>query len=333
MTTKKDNDKECITLRIMANLLKKGEIINPSAEDFIEYLENKMPNARTVTEIAEKMKQISNPTQEEIFLLKQLFQKHFSFDLSDLNEATYNASTEKDQKRNDEIQLSSEYYISDCTKCIHDFCDDFLDEYCMVLDGKLPVHTFILEYTEVLNGYTLIYNNYIFGNFRISNDNFAINKSLLLSALERKKVVAAILESFGYISLDDTDKCSAKLKKEIFESISSTEPSITMNRNDSSRIAILQIGDINLSDDDTINQYLIMDIDIENLAANMYLSYGEIDIEKVNTSFEYYNNVANILLSRENLNKSAYIGTLDGTDIVRNEDLDFGPAILSSKEL
>ena len=106
-----------------------------------------------------------------------------------------------------------------------------------------------------------------------------------------------------------------------------------MTRNDSSKIAILQIGDINISSDDTLNQYLITDIDIENLAANMYLSYGEIDIEKVNTSFEYYNNVANILLSRENLNKSAYIGALDGTDIIRNNDLDFGPAIFSSKEL
>ena len=328
MATKKDNSKECITLRIMANLLKKGDIINPSAEDFIDYLENKMPNARTITEIAEKMKQISNPTQEELCLLKQLFQKYFSFDLSDLNEATYSYSPEEGKKHN-EILLSSQFRIMDCTDIIH----DFLDEYCMMLDGGLPAHKFILKYTEVVNGYTLVYSNKIFGNFRINTESCIANKSKFLSALKREKIAAALLESFGYISLDDTDKCSAKLKKEIFESISSTEPSITMNRNDSSRIAILQIGDINLSDDDTINQYLIMDIDIENLAANMYLSYGEIDIEKVNTSFEYYNNVANILLSRENLNKSAYIGTLNGTDIVRNEDLDFGPAICSSKEL
>ncbi|MBR3720585.1 MAG: hypothetical protein IKN09_02460 [Clostridia bacterium] len=328
MATKKDNSKECITLRIMANLLKKGDIINPSAEDFIDYLENKMPNARTITEIAEKIKQISNPTQEELCLLKQLFQKYFSFDLSDLNEATYSYSPEEGKKHN-EILLSSQFRIMDCTDIIH----DFLDEYCMMLDGGLPAHKFILKYTEVVNGYTLVYSNKIFGNFRINTESCIANKSKFLSALKREKIAAALLESFGYISLDDTDKCSAKLKKEIFESISSTEPSITMNRNDSSRIAILQIGDINLSDDDTINQYLIMDIDIENLAANMYLSYGEIDIEKVNTSFEYYNNVANILLSRENLNKSAYIGTLNGTDIVRNEDLDFGPAICSSKEL
>ncbi|MBR3720327.1 MAG: hypothetical protein IKN09_01105, partial [Clostridia bacterium] len=182
-----------------------------------------------------------------------------------------------------------------------------------------------------------VYSNKIFGNFRINTESCIANKSKFLSALKREKIAAALLESFGYISLDDTSKCSLKMKNEIFESISNVEPSIIMNRNDSSKVAILKIGEIEISTAksrfETINQYLITDIDIENLTANMYLSYGIIDIESVNLSLEYYNNVANLLLSRDNLNNSAYIGALDDTDIIRNEDLDFGPAILSSKEL
>lgn len=324
-TSEKEQKKECIALRAMANLFQKGSVINQSAEDFLNFIES-MPNAPAILEISEKMKQLDNLSDDEKKLLTDIFQDvHGNNTKSSETSNVLNSAVEE---KHTEIALASNCSIIDCTNDE----EDIMDEYHFILNNSVPTHQFKLTFQQVVEEYSITYTNYVFGNFRIHHED--CNNFGLLKLFERDKIIQAIFETYGFISIDGKE-CTVKLKNKIFDLLVQLQPSLILNRNDFTRVALIKIGEIEISSpkgNEKMDQYLITDIDASNLKNTLYISYGFIDFDKANNSLEYYNDVANTLLSRKNLNDACYIGSIENSEVIRKK-YDFGGAKSIVKEL
>lgn len=209
-----------------------------------------------------------------------------------------------------QVFLSPNLSITDIT----DKEQDIEDEYSFILNIPAKIRRYELKSTETKNGVTVEFSNYIFGNFCIDENSENYNKSQLLNAFSRNLVIEATINCFGFMSInDDENKYSEHLRDEIFQKIKQTQPCVLLTRNDNSKVFILKVGDVKISSKDTeesLSQFLVFSADLQKWTSQVYLCYAKINMNLLETSKLYRYNVANVLVSPDNLNSSRYIGTV-----------------------
>ena len=209
-----------------------------------------------------------------------------------------------------QVFLSPNLSITDIT----DKEQDIEDEYSFILNIPAKIRRYELKSTETKNGVTVEFSNYIFGNFCIDENSENYNKSQLLNAFSRNLVIEATINCFGFMSTnDDENKYSEHLRDEIFQKIKQTQPCVLLTRNDNSKVFILKVGDVKISSKDTeesLSQFLVFSADLQKWTSQVYLCYAKINMNLLETSKLYRYNVANVLVSPDNLNSSRYIGTV-----------------------
>lgn len=209
-----------------------------------------------------------------------------------------------------QVFLSPNLSITDIT----DKEQDIEDEYSFILNIPAKIRRYELKSTETKNGVTVEFSNYIFGNFCIDENSENYNKSQLLNAFSRNLVIEATINCFGFMSTnDDENKYSEHLRDEIFQKIKQTQPCVLLTRNDNSKVFILKVGDVKISSKDTeesMSQFLVFSADLQKWTSQVYLCYAKINMNLLETSKLYRYNVANVLVSPDNLNSSRYIGTV-----------------------
>lgn len=209
-----------------------------------------------------------------------------------------------------QVFLSPNLSITDIT----DKEQDIEDEYSFILNIPAKIRRYELKSTETKNGVTVEFSNYIFGNFCIDENSENYNKSQLLNAFSRNLVIEATINCFGFMSInDDENKYSEHLRDEIFQKIKQTQPCVLLTRNDNSKVFILKVGDVKISSKDTeesMSQFLVFSADLQKWTSQVYLCYAKINMNLLETSKLYRYNVANVLVSPDNLNSSRYIGTV-----------------------
>lgn len=218
--------------------------------------------------------------------------------------------TEKPATSNSPVMLSENLFITDNS----DKEQDFDDEYSFILDTPAKVRRYELKFRETKNGVTMEFSNFIFGNFYIDNSNENFNSSLLTETFSRNNVIDAMINSFGFMSTNREEyEFSHNLRNEIFNKLKKTQPNVMLTRADNSKVFILKVGEIHISannSEDRMSQFLVFSMDIKNWTSQVYLCYAKINMNLLETSELYKSNVANVLVSPENLNSSRYIGTV-----------------------
>ena len=200
---------------------------------------------------------------------------------------------------------------------ITDFTDkeqDIEDEYSFILNIPAKVRRYELRSRETKNDVTIEFSNYIFGNFCIDENSDGFNKSLLINTFSRSRVIDALMNSFGFMSInEDENKYSETLRNEIFQKLNKVQPSYMLTRSDNSKVFILKVGDILIytkDSDEKMGQFLVFSADMQKWTSQVYLCYAKINMELLETSALYRYNVANVLVNPTNLNNSRYIGTV-----------------------
>lgn len=223
-----------------------------------------------------------------------------------------NKKAEKHITSNSPVMLSENLFITDYSNKEQ----DFEDEYSFILDTPAKVRRYELKFRETKNDVTIEFSNFIFGNFCIDNSNENFNSALLVETFSRNNVIDAIINSFGFMSTNQEEyEFSHNLRSEIFHKLKRVQPNMMLTRADNSKVFILKVGDINISirnhnSVEKMSQFLVFSMDIKNWTSQVYMCYAKINMNLLETSELYQYNVANVLVSPENLNSSRYIGTV-----------------------
>jgi len=214
---------------------------------------------------------------------------------------------------------------------------DLNDEYDFILNNSQNINhtkrTYCIQSKEFISGFTLRFSNFIFGNLMLKQNDINFDEKQLTNTLSRNNVTKAIVNTFGYITpLKNNMSCSSKLQEEMFNKLRRLYPEsqAKLSRLDGSKIAILKVGDIIVSQDNKLDVILEQYLIASN--SRLFLTYGNINFELLKTSPEYRYNIANNLLGYKNLNTSRYIGELVRNSIIKR-DIPFGKAITSDIKL
>lgn len=223
--------------------------------------------------------------------------------------------TKQEQTYGNTVFLSENISITDITEKEQ----DIEDEYSFILNIPAKVRRYELKSRETKNNVTIEFSNYIFGNFCIDENSENFNKSLLINTFSRNRVIEATINCFGFMSTnDDENQFNGHLRNEIFQKIQKVQSPVLLTRNDNSKVFILKVGDITISTKDTnesMSQFLVFSADFQKWVSQVYLCYAKINMNLLETSELYRYNVANVLVSPDNLNSSRYIGTVIENEI------------------
>lgn len=218
--------------------------------------------------------------------------------------------TAQSQSYGSPVLLNKNLSITDYT----DKNQDIEDEYSFILNIPPKVRRYELRSRETKGDVTIEFSNYIFGNFCIDEKSEDFNKSLLINTFSRNRVIDALINSFGFISTNESENVyNGTLRNEIFQKITKVQPSCMLARQDKSKVFILKVGEILIYTKDSeekMGQFLIFSADMKKWTSQVYLCYAKINMELLETSEIYRFNVANILAKPSNLNNSRYIGTV-----------------------
>lgn len=218
--------------------------------------------------------------------------------------------TKHTQTYGNTVHLTKDLSITDITEKEQ----DIEDEYSFILNIPAKVRRYELKSRETKNNVTIEFSNYVFGNFCIDETSENFNKSLLINTFTRNRIIEATINYFGFISTNENEnQFSGHLRNEIFQKIQKVQPTVLLTRNDNSKVFILKVGDITISTKDTkesMSQFLVFSADLQKWTSQVYLCYAKINMNLLETSKLYRYNVANVLVSPDNLNSSRYIGTV-----------------------
>lgn len=276
-------------------------------------------NIEIIHTISQNLSQLSTLTPEESSALKDVLDKHNLLPVQP-------KQCRKTSANRPTTTISDVLSIRDLSSNLQNISD----EYDYILENRSMKRKRIYQVTctEVLNSFTVQYVNYVFGHLCIESDDSSYNKEKLISILSRKNVVNALLDSFGFISEDSSVTCSLKEQDDMFKKFSQLQSPASVNRQDGSTITILKVGTLSVSYPNKISEKLDQYLICSN--SKLYLVYGRIDFSLIETSNEYRYNLANILLSYEQLNKSRYVGSLVGNTIIKSP-IPFGGRAVTSK--
>lgn len=228
------------------------------------------------------------------------------------------------------VLLSQNLSITDITEKEQ----DIEDEYSFILNIPAKVRRYELKSRETKNDVTIEFSNYIFGNFCIDENSEDYSKPLLINTFSRNHVIESTINCFGFMTTNEDElPYSGSLRNEIFQKIQKVQPNVLLTRKDNSKVFILKVGDITISTKDTkenMGQFLVFSADAQKWVSQVYLCYAKINMDLLETSKLYKYNVANVLVSPENLNSSRYIGTVIENEIaidIEKLDIPFADSV------
>ncbi len=206
--------------------------------------------------------------------------------------------------------------------------DSYNEEYNFILGGEPSNRVYKIVYCYDCEGLNITFSNYVYGYL----DWGRLKYLNVEDALSRYAIEKALVTSCGFIGRMSCDNClgdnllysgkraSEKEEQEMFNKFKRKHDAYAELYRGDDTIEVLKVGDMKISDsynriNNRLSQYLIK---VSNDAdTTTYLVYGDIKTSFLKFSLEYANDVANILLSEQNLNDSCYIGYINNGKLIK----------------
>lgn len=263
----------------------------------------------------------NNESEKEVAVLKALSNLMSKGKLYNTSATSFVAHSAEKQKivPTTECKLPSRHLVLSSNLIITDLSDaeqDIEDEYSFILNTPSTMRSYKIESCEQIDDVIIKFSNTIYGNFCIDELSENFNKEQLVKTFTRSKIVDSLINSFGYMSVDGITP--SDMKARVFNRIKSAQPHKMLIRTDHSKVFILKIGDMTVSKGclvEPMGQFLVFSTDLKNWTSQVFLCYAKINMDLLESSELYRNNVANVLVGVDNLNSSRYIGAVLEKDV------------------